>query len=134
MTPGTSRKMSSTPQKQPPASTATSVFCAPATAERVPLSCSFIALVFMPGAPSSPSGEVRIRQRIELSEHDRSERVHRLGHACRCRLGGRVDGPEGVTTLGQPAELVGQLGLVPIETRDDVLQAGGEPSIRTHFP
>src|SRR5262245_56711168 len=42
MTPGTSRRMSSTPQKQPPASTATSVCCAPATAERVPRSGSVI--------------------------------------------------------------------------------------------
>src|SRR4026207_1452000 len=43
MTPGTPRRISSTPQKQPPASTATSVRRAPATAERVPLGCSVIS-------------------------------------------------------------------------------------------
>src|SRR6266576_545691 len=42
MTPGTLRRMSSTPQKQPPASTATSVCFPVATAERVVPSCSFM--------------------------------------------------------------------------------------------
>src|SRR5258707_12879486 len=42
MTPGTLRRMSSTPQKQPPASTATSVCFPVATAVREVPSCSFM--------------------------------------------------------------------------------------------
>src|ERR1051325_4837372 len=46
MTPGTSRRMFSTPQKQPPASTATSVCFSAATAARV-LSCSFMSALLV---------------------------------------------------------------------------------------
>src|SRR5215213_1874757 len=51
ITPGTSRRISSTPQKQPPASTATSVFRSLATAERALPCCSFISFLpsVMPG-------------------------------------------------------------------------------------
>src|SRR5215207_5008141 len=45
ITPGTSRRISSTPQKQPPASTATSNCCAPVVAGRVAPFFSFMSRV-----------------------------------------------------------------------------------------
>src|SRR5215213_307976 len=75
ITPGTSRRISSTPQKQPPASTATSVFRSLATAERVLPSCSFISVL-----PSSYRAAARVapaRRSTRVRPRDRGALFHR---------------------------------------------------------
>src|SRR5215211_5010352 len=76
--------MSSTPQKQPAASTATSVCCAPATVERVTLFSSFISVLPSHHTRSQPTRPEpgcaplerhtcsRKRKRVEIPEHSLS--------------------------------------------------------------